>query len=409
MSGLTASVIPSNMPPSTANERDAQGRIPSLDGFRGVACLMIVAYHFGPMIAKVGGPFGFLRSLDSLLLSGVDLFFVLSGFLIGGILMDTRQSPRYFSVFYVRRATRLLPLYYLTLTSYAVCRWLFSDSALVSGRLFHPSIPLWPYLLHLQNFAMAVFHTGGPGWLAATWSLAVEEQFYLLISILTRAISPQSLWNVCWVAWGLSLLFRMANFQYHWIYSVGSLVLLPMRFDALAMGIIVAYAIRYEFEFLKRWRNWWAMLTLGFAQVWLFTCTHFFPWRWLCPSFQSVFFGLTLLCLVLFSKSRLSKCFSFDGLRAIGKMSYSIYLLHPIILFLVFRVYNGADASLDSARDLVPLSTALVLVWVAGICSWNLVEKPFLRFGRHFQYSEVLTRKTFDCIRLSAIKSGLSS
>ena len=141
-------------------------RIPALDGLRGIASLMVVAYHFGPHIVRDGGSFSFLHSLPPLWFQGVDLFFVLSGFLISGILVNAKRSPEYFRTFYMRRVFRIFPLYYTLLAVYVVALVVLQTQVLTLGRLFEHPFPIWYYAVYLQNFAMAAagnFAAHSPG------------------------------------------------------------------------------------------------------------------------------------------------------------------------------------------------------------------------------------------------------
>src|ERR671933_724528 len=139
------------MQSSTAGSRPP--RYPELDGLRGIAILMVVAWHYNL------GPF----------LSGVDLFFVLSGFLLGGILLDKKEAPNYFKAFYARRVCRIFPLYFVCLLVFVilvavpVLGWLlFGDSIRL---LLGDPIPLWSYMTFTQNFAMAQLGGWGNPWL----------------------------------------------------------------------------------------------------------------------------------------------------------------------------------------------------------------------------------------------------
>ena len=124
--------------------------------------------------------------------AGVDLFFVLSGYLIGGILIKHRDAENYFQAFYVRRAARLLPLYLVMVALYFALGPLLLASRTNAGAwLVHgpgPSIPVWGYLLYVQNLFVAQSGGWGGHWLAPTWSLAVEEQFYLIAPLLLRIV-----------------------------------------------------------------------------------------------------------------------------------------------------------------------------------------------------------------------------
>src|SRR5262249_39067117 len=120
---------------------------------------------------------------------GVDLFFVLSGFLLGGILLEHRESQEYFKTFYVRRACRILPVYYLLVIAFAMVSPLFNGTRNDGFiHLFNNPMPLWSYFTFTQNFAMMSVSDFGAPALSATWSLAVEEQFYLFLPLMIRFV-----------------------------------------------------------------------------------------------------------------------------------------------------------------------------------------------------------------------------
>ena len=171
-------------------ERDFSHRVPELDGIRGMAILVVVIFHWVTLEAQSILPER-IENVLSFGWSGVDLFFVLSGFLIGGILFDARDSSNYFKVFYMRRFYRIVPLYgaiclttlviyYAHLSTHA---WLFRG----------PKLPWYSYLTFAQNVWMVKLHTLGYWQLAVTWSLAVEEQFYLTLPFVIRFTSRKTL------------------------------------------------------------------------------------------------------------------------------------------------------------------------------------------------------------------------
>jgi peptidoglycan/LPS O-acetylase OafA/YrhL len=168
-------------------------RIAELDGLRAAAILMVVAWHY---LGRPSGPDSLLWKATHFGSSGVDLFFVLSGYLITSILIANRTSPRFFSAFYGRRTFRILPIYYLMIAAYVVGR-----STGFLPALFQSSIPAWVYLLGLQNIWMTFGKTWGSEWLVVTWSLAIEEQFYLLWPVVVR-VSPAK-----WLPWILAAVF----------------------------------------------------------------------------------------------------------------------------------------------------------------------------------------------------------
>src|SRR5436305_1143464 len=135
-------------------------RVPEWDGIRGVAILMVLLHHYANFARGMGGVAGVITTVIPLLWTGVDLFFVLSGFLLGGILIDHRRSGNYFKTFYVRRICRIFPLYFLWLALFFALPFLFSPQTPPGWYLtiFHseiPHFPNWGYLLLLQNIYMA--------------------------------------------------------------------------------------------------------------------------------------------------------------------------------------------------------------------------------------------------------------
>src|SRR5260370_30236825 len=166
-------------------------RILELDGLRGLAILLVILCHYvgNPNHAPLGfWPHRFLSAF-AVGWSGVDLFFVLSGFLIGRVLPDARNSPHYFRAFYMRRIFRILPIYYLwtllfSATATVVLVFFPCRLGVTSGDLLRVPVQL----LFLQNFWPGMLRFTWM-WFAVTWSLAVEEQFYLLAPPLIRYLS----------------------------------------------------------------------------------------------------------------------------------------------------------------------------------------------------------------------------
>jgi len=169
------------------------GRIPALDGLRGVAILLVLLWHGLFEMNANSRVLSGLLALGKLSWSGVDLFFVLSGFLIGGILLDAKDSPHYFTTFYIRRAYRILPLYFAVIgVAYSIGH-LSTDFGWLGADLATMKIPWASYPTFTQNLWMAYLGTYGSFTLAATWSLAVEEQFYLTAPLLIRKVGQHVL------------------------------------------------------------------------------------------------------------------------------------------------------------------------------------------------------------------------
>ena len=221
-------------------------RLPVLDGLRALAALMVMFFHF---TGHHGEP-GWLRQAAVLGQTGVDLFFVLSGFLITRILLATREAPHFFRTFYTRRALRIFPLYY----GYLVFHYL------VLPMCFHYPVPAWEkqwwFWFYLQNIP-AIFpghNISGPGHF---WSLAIEEHFYLFWPLAVWALSRR---GFTWFALGtivlapvLRAIFLVQGWQVFYFTFT--------RMDALAYGGVLA--LIYTSVQLECWKPWLRGAAIG--------------------------------------------------------------------------------------------------------------------------------------------------
>src|SRR6476660_4309501 len=154
-----------------------RARVPELDGLRGLAILLVLVFHF---ISQEGStaPHSFASHLQRIVAmgwTGVDLFFVLSGFLIGGILMDVRTSPAYFRTFYIRRFFRIIPIYYVWIVLYILLlrfAGAFVRAHSNSGVMPPTGVPIYLHFLFLQNLGLAALVGLAGAWFGHTWSLA---------------------------------------------------------------------------------------------------------------------------------------------------------------------------------------------------------------------------------------------
>jgi peptidoglycan/LPS O-acetylase OafA/YrhL len=241
-------------------------RIPALDGLRGIASLMVVAYHFGPHIVREdASQFQFLHRFPGLWFKGVDLFFVLSGFLISGILVNARHSPRYFRTFYARRVFRIFPLYYAVLLAYGVVLLLHANP---QWRLFEEPLPFWTYVLYLQNFAMAAANSFGAIWMAGSWSLAVEEQFYLTLPAIIRWVDDRGLAKFALAGFVAAPLLRGLIQRFRFLPGESNYVLLPTTVDDLAVGVLVMLLLRHRRTWLIERRRAIGWLAVGLFLAW---------------------------------------------------------------------------------------------------------------------------------------------
>jgi peptidoglycan/LPS O-acetylase OafA/YrhL len=360
--------------------------VPALDGIRGLAVLGVMAEHYE--IRDWPWRAGWSPVWHGIQLGGigVDLFFVLSGFLITGILLDTRSRSDYFRTFMLRRALRIFPLYYVAL----VIIFVLVPLALPTQFPGTPAaVQIW-YWSYLANFLLA-----GWGWAAGAplgahfWSLAVEEQFYLFWPLLVWLCSRRTLAVVCAVCVLGALPLRM------WAFDLGrdhlaSYTLMPMQMDNLAIGALGALAIRSDRARLALGRIApAATLVLGLCALWLEQRRHWalhedFVSATYGHSLWAMFFGaLVFLGATLPRERLLTRLLAAPGLRTLGKYSYGLYVWHYIVLNVLRSMGFTAAAAVSTANSQVLGHTAFIgvnFLLTAGMAalSWHCLERPAL-------------------------------
>src|SRR6266852_6534903 len=220
-------------------------KVPQLDAVRGVAILLVIFHN-----ASGKFPSLHLQGLFANGWMGVDLFFVLSGFLITGILLDTKQSEGYLKNFYARRCLRIWPLYYsLIFFMFAVLPFLSHSEG---HTVFERSSPWWAFPLFLQNFLIFPVSTAAAGPLGVTWSLAIEEQFYVVWPLVVRFCSYAQLRRIAIAVICLSPALRFYLSRHH----VDLYTNVFCRLDGLMAGAFLALVVRGEnflpSKFIKR-------------------------------------------------------------------------------------------------------------------------------------------------------------
>ena len=363
---------------------------PALDGLRGVAIACVMLYH-QTLIA--GSPGALDRAFAFLPLggwAGVDLFFVLSGFLITGILLDARGGEGYYRSFYARRALRILPLYYAVAALCFVVLPHFDHPkaerfALVAGD------EAW-YWLFLSNVPIALRGAFRHGVMDVSWSLAIEEQFYLAWPLVVALLPRRRLAGLCAALVGFSLLWRTGALLLG-AHPVAVLVLTPGRLDGLAVGALVAVAARGPGG-LARLRAWSGPAALGAAAVLAAVAAGggLDPLR---PAMQTagysafvVLAGALLVRTLTASRaSALARMLERAPLVVLGRYSYALYLFHLPVRAAVRDTLFARGWPLTAGGSYLPaqlafyaVSTgaALALAWA----SWHLLEKRFLALRR---------------------------
>ena len=362
----------------------SEKHIDSLDGLRGIAILLVFFFHYIPR-----NPHNPLSWIASVGWSGVDLFFVLSGFLITGILYDTRKATNFFKVFYVRRALRLFPLYFL-----AVGIVLFV-AVLLHTPMSWKAIPFYIYGANV----MLVVPGGVPNFTPYFqcihfWSLAVEEQFYSLWPLAVFFISKRStLMRIC--AGGIlgALLFRVI--MGHLGASTWMLYTeLPSRMDALLAGALLALALRgpRPDAWLRRRRLYPLMGACCLLLVILFISARslFLDSGEMTSFGYSMFAGLyvCVLSLALVPGTVANRVGRVSVLRFFGRYSYGLYVWHdlPSPVCITWSAWFLRNIHPLIVGQLVYTFAMLALFTVVAVASYHLLELRFLKLKSHFRY-----------------------
>ena len=377
-----------------------------LDGVRGAAILMVLCVHF---IGDAPAYTAFERAMVKLAnygIWGVDLFFVLSGFLITGLLYDSKGSARYFRDFYVRRTLRIFPLYSGVLAALFLFLPLSPTSypaALAESA--HHQAWLW---LYASNVYLAIHRGWVLPYVGHFWSLAVEEQFYLVWPIVVLSFGRRSLLGICVVVTILALALRGA-LSYAGAGYVAQVVLTPCRFDALCVGGFLALAVRaVGLERVARTARWALGPLLGLVllasvwnAVWGTLSDVVLPLR---GTLIALTFG-SLLVASLAAKTTgvLSRLLRSRVMCFLGTRSYGLYVFHGII------AYGMAEhrALLDALGARIGSGAALLTAAAAGTgasilvdaASYEWFEKPFLRLKSRLAPSSAAARRP---VRLDA-------
>ena len=371
-----------------------RGHILALDGLRGVAILLVVFCHFvSNLHLAAPGIVGILIQLAHAGWAGVDLFFVLSGFLITGILVDARGSPYYFKAFYARRALRILPAYYGFLLVIFVVLPLFNVTVGENAMLARQHQG-W-YWLHLTNVMMAIGEVPGRGPYPNTlfWSLAVEEQFYFLWPAIVAFTSQSTLRKVCVAGLVGCIALRVLG-TLGGMTGLAVSVLPFTRGDTLFAGGLLA--IEYRRAGLTHLVRPAKVATIASAALLIGLLGFYGQLDYhdagtaMFGSVAIMLLGASAVVLGTARESVFSRSLRSGFLRFFGRYSYAIYIVHTAVLAALDR-YRPFAGLPDMGGLFFPAQTAWFLLY-AGIStgiaflSWHLVEKHFLRLKRLFPY-----------------------
>lgn len=339
----------------------------NLDGVRGIAALMVVVYHifYYPNLSYLANLETYQRFTE-FGRHGVPIFFVLSGFVITRILLNTRQKDDYFRSFYKRRVLRILPLYYLFLVIFYLLYPLISENR--QGASFILQVPFYAYLQNMTD----VFNIRavGPG---HYWTLSIEEHFYILWPLAVFLVNPKNLGKLISILLVLVLILR------YMMIDNG----LPIdkftftRIDQILLGAYLALLERRDF-FIDR-KNIIKIILPGVIVLPLVAGMYFLSRRYFIlseitgQSLLGIFFFSIIGVLIFLSEDNLINRFLASKiLRFFGKISYGIYVWHVLIIMIL-------DRYLITGFLVVDIMLPLVLTILVAHLSYRYYEDIFLR------------------------------
>jgi peptidoglycan/LPS O-acetylase OafA/YrhL len=343
-------------------------RLQVLDGFRGMAIMLVVMYHYLPSFH-----FGWV---------GVDLFFLLSGFLITGKLLESIHQNGYLKQFYWHRVRRIVPLYFFVLLLFLIILPLLFPGQITTSthQLIEQQWNYWFFVVNIKN----AIH----GWpdnitLIHFWSLACEMQFYflwpLIVLILFRK-NKIAIIVLLLIILG-ALIFRLTGYyfySYHYIYRY---VLLPSRIDAFAVGALLYWFKESNKEHFAKYLLSASAIALIAAFIWLF----FTRLQWHFVVLQVAIYGLSVNTLfwagIFFyaltrGKSFISRLCTAKPFQLLGKYSYGLYVWHLPVLVAMPRIFKWI--AIQPAAWLITIS-ALLVTFFCSYSSYHLLEKRFLK------------------------------
>lgn len=343
--------------PINATSRKPSGiHYQSLDGLRGIAVIMVLLFHAGPDLGR----------WVHLGYTGVTLFFVLSGFLITGILIDSREAVNYFTSFYARRALRIFPIYYLTI----ICIFLIAPRFFPTARI-PPEHDRLFYFLYLNNWTRLLQQPNNLEYTGHMWSLAVEEQFYWLWPLVIFKTSERALKWVCLativlgIGAGMYLSHAGASSD-----SVGrnTLVALP----SLMLGALCAISFRHPPAVAHMKKRPGLFLFTGLALVAVFAITSRSRYagssiRWFSGMGLILAFAILVLSALL-GPGVYKYLLAVAPLRRIGRYSYGMYVYH-------IPFYTFFDRSHFLSPGPLRAFVRILLVFVLAALSYELLEK----------------------------------
>lgn len=367
-----------NSPPRTV-QAGAQARIDALDGLRGVLAMMVVlAHYFGEVPNGVSAVlFGWIA---------VKVFFVLSGFLMARIILDHVGTPGFFTAFYMRRACRTIPVYLVALAivlaaslAFGATPWMDADRIL----------PFWSYATFTQGFVMMARGDYGTEWLTPTWTLTVEEQFYLAAPILCLLVPRRHLFRTIVALTLASVAFRALAHGCGLFAPMIANISLPGAAHSMLLGMIAAMLLRDADHDWTRWDG-----ALRIAPIALLVLVLVMR---AAEGEQSMWFQIVGVPLVSVAAAAYlvsivrgapeAQRLAGSAQGFLGRLSYGIYLLHMPVLGLMHGIILGGRPDIGTSAQLavtcLAVPAAIALAWLVH----RTIEAPMIAWGRTWTFA----------------------
>jgi peptidoglycan/LPS O-acetylase OafA/YrhL len=375
-------------------------RIPELDGLRGLAILLVIFFHYTneDALTPLSGLAYYVQRSAAIGPTGVDLFFVLSGFLIGGLLIDARGSYSYYRTFYFRRFFRIIPIYYLWICLYIALVSTVGpaiQSHSFSGKVLPRGFEVYAHFLFIQNLVPFNWYAQSGlwgSWFGHLWSLAVEEQFYLLAPLMIAWLSSRRLLAVLVGIICSAPLVRIVLLLY--VHQIDCTRVMPFRADALAVGIFVA--VLWRNPVFRVWSSknihciYWTIAGLfiaGFGPMYYAPGSESFGVASFGFSWIAIFYALLLVIALVESRGWIARAMRASWLRAVGRVSYCMYVIHWVVDLFFHSVLLHARPQIVTLPGAGISLLAAIATYTLAVVSWEILEGPLVRIGHRFKYT----------------------
>jgi peptidoglycan/LPS O-acetylase OafA/YrhL len=356
-----------------------------IDALRGCAILAVVQYHYGSCFGLYSwlGPPAIIQKLLGYGWAGVDLFFVLSAYLLTRNLLGRRGEPDVVQTFYRRRILRILPLYLVLLAAAAVLREIFQPEAGGRGAwLFGGLAPLWVYGAFLQNYWFGLYQEIDGFFLNSTWSLAVEEHFYLILPLLILRLRDR---RIVFLSLAFIILAPVLRMEISTHFGgIASNAWSICRLDSFAWGILIALGSRLDATTQSRLKAAWVIASV-IGIIWLayrsVTTGVVSPSDPLMLSVIATVAARAVFATAAPADRLAAPNLAVSAIAWAGSRCYSIYLLHMPVIGLTALALGNETPLVNSAETATTVGLAFLVMLLLAELSYRYIERPFIAYG----------------------------